>query len=516
VHRLDATAFCFGCGAAEPWGAPPRLCLAVVDDSLPRAPRFLCIDCRASAVRDAKEAAPVWEEVRAFFVRLGLWGAEEPLPPLEVADGATMLARRSESFSAHEDAEEEGVGAEEEAEERRARAGAEDSFSRRLERLHKLVRAARARKRHHGAPRSGAEPPLPLGLCISQMRSARAPPGGARAACAASSVLLLHSQPYLMAGMTLAHELCHAALAARADTPVLERRTEEGLCEALALLWLSDRLEKGPTRGEERLEELPPSALAYGAHRAEAALQNPSRVYGGGCRATMLAVRLLGLEAVLAALRAEGCLPLLPPWAGAGSRLAELRRRAEEGRPVSPTEALLGWRRRWPEESPDAGAPWQPRRLRGIAEAAVTDGQNCWFHDWQEGGERERVAWLDDESGGEAAEAEAEADAESDSPASPASAAHTRRQLLLMEAAVSIVMQPEGSSAHRRSARRRLPAEQESPSSPPPSPEPVPTRRQSLLLEAAAAIVLQPGATPRAASHQQLLMREAEAFILTL
>lgn len=145
---------------------------------------------------------------------------------------------------------------------------------------------------------------------------ADAPPPDETAGRSVRRIELLHGLPRVHAGQVLAHELAHAWLWLQ-GVPPLERRTEEGVCELLAYLWLLSedaRLEAATRRG---LGASGAASADDGTRRREVLQrirvmelnQRAGGVYGGGFRDALQAAERYGLRAVLAHVREHGQLP---------------------------------------------------------------------------------------------------------------------------------------------------------------------------------------------------------------
>lgn len=111
---------------------------------------------------------------------------------------------------------------------------------------------------------------------------------------AAIEIRVLFGLTHARFGCAVAHELMHAYLFER-RYPRVDPRSEEGICELLALAWVRRRA--GPLYEAE-------------ARRLE---QNPDPVYGEGLRLARDAVERLGIAPVLRELRRTGRLPIARP-----------------------------------------------------------------------------------------------------------------------------------------------------------------------------------------------------------
>lgn len=249
-HSSDGTPRCFGCERLEARAEAARH--AALPDG-----RTLCVACVATAVVDSADAAPLYDDVLAFFAALGV-----PLcarPPLRLVDAAVMAALAGRDDAPHSGVSVRGVTMTEEVV------------------LRPVARAA--------------------GALFSQQAPERY---SRRLGCSVTCIALLSAMPRLLAGAVLAHEACHALLRLSNAYPhPLRPRVEEGLCQLFGLLWLEAQA--------ARLTD--PAAVAHSAQLADAIRNDASEVYGGGARDALLAYQAHGLRDTLAAVARTGSLP---------------------------------------------------------------------------------------------------------------------------------------------------------------------------------------------------------------
>lgn len=132
----------------------------------------------------------------------------------------------------------------------------------------------------------------------------RASSAGVRAV---PSIDLLHGLPREHAAQVLVHEMAHAWLWLQGHPRSLPRRTEEGVCELLAYLWLLSE-EAHEAAGAQALSPRRRELL----QRIRVMEQRSDRAYGGGFRDALRATEQRGLQAVLHSVHTRGKLPGRP------------------------------------------------------------------------------------------------------------------------------------------------------------------------------------------------------------
>jgi len=249
-HASDGTPRCFGCERLEARTEAARH--AALPDG-----RSLCCSCVATAVIDSADAAPLYDDVLAFFAALGV-----PLsarPPLRLVDAAVMTALAGRDDAPHSGVSVRGVTMTQEV----------------------ILRPV---------ARAGA-------ALFSQMAPEH---HSRRLGCSVTCIALLSAMPRLLAGAVLAHEACHALLRLSDAYPhPLRPRVEEGLCQLFGLLWLEAQA--------ARLTD--PALITHATQLAEAIRSDVSEVYGGGVRDALLAYQAHGLRQTLLAVARTGSLP---------------------------------------------------------------------------------------------------------------------------------------------------------------------------------------------------------------
>lgn len=118
------------------------------------------------------------------------------------------------------------------------------------------------------------------------------------------SIDLLHGLPREHAAQVLVHEMAHAWLWLQDHPKAIDKRTEEGLCELFAYLWLLAE-EAHERSGAEPLSTRRRELL----QRIRVMEQRSDRAYGGGFRDALRAAERCGLPAVLHSVRMRGELP---------------------------------------------------------------------------------------------------------------------------------------------------------------------------------------------------------------
>lgn len=121
------------------------------------------------------------------------------------------------------------------------------------------------------------------------------------------SIDLLHGLPREHAAQVLVHEMAHAWLWLQDHPEALSARTEEGVCELLAYLWLLSE-EAHERSAAEPLSKRRRELL----QRIRVMEQRSDRAYGGGFRDALRATEECGLAAVLHSVRTHGTLPGQP------------------------------------------------------------------------------------------------------------------------------------------------------------------------------------------------------------
>jgi hypothetical protein len=120
--------------------------------------------------------------------------------------------------------------------------------------------------------------------------------------CEVTAILVLFGLPKLLTGSILAHELMHAWIRLDGKFPNLPNEIEEGICQVIAHIWLSQELEKlkkkssGASSATKRLGE-------FFKHQIET---DSSPVYGDGYRAAQASVQAYGLRRTIDHLRDTG------------------------------------------------------------------------------------------------------------------------------------------------------------------------------------------------------------------
>lgn len=116
--------------------------------------------------------------------------------------------------------------------------------------------------------------------------------------CEVTAILVLYGLPRLLTGSILAHELMHAWIRLDGRFPNLENDVEEGICQAIAHMWLKSELKRGygGSSINKRLGE-------FFIHQIET---DSSPIYGHGFRAASAAVAKYGLSRTIHHLRQTG------------------------------------------------------------------------------------------------------------------------------------------------------------------------------------------------------------------
>lgn len=243
AHDRDGTAKCSACSRVAARGAgPPR--------RLDRQ-RAVCGECAATAVPDSAAAQPLYREVLAFYRRRGVPLPSEP--PLTLVDEEALNDARPADPAAPP--------------------------------AHGHCRGMTFVELEQRVLRRPGRAPEPVGPPEAHVHA----------------IMVLGGYPRLLTGQILAHELMHAWLKTSGALG-LAPEVEEGLCEAMARLWLGEQRGSPAVRADPRQERL----LGFLEWSQGA---NPDPVYGGGFRAAHRAVGRFGLRAVLDHVRLTGALP---------------------------------------------------------------------------------------------------------------------------------------------------------------------------------------------------------------
>ena len=265
-HQRDGTRKCFACNRLES-RAEPHVVLA--ESSSPGArsrPRgftasssALCLNCAESVVLTAEDVSHLYREMREFFVKLG---ASLPLDlPVHLVDPGALNERRQRCDTPDND------------------------------------------NGYHGAPHIHC-----MGLTLSEERTTvvrRAGGlgfGGSTEVVSKTSdvtaVLVLRGLPRLLFCSVLAHECGHAHFKLQGFHK-MALKTEEGLCQLLAYLWLR---QEGHCRaeGERERERL---------YHMNKIFEDSSEIYGAGFRAAFEAHERYGISRVLGHASLCGELP---------------------------------------------------------------------------------------------------------------------------------------------------------------------------------------------------------------
>ena len=329
-HERDGTKKCDGCERMEPRNAASEgASFAALPDG-----RNLCLECASTAVVDTdRDSTPVYDGVCQFMAELGL--------PL-VKGGVEGVAN---------------------AYDERARAGKKDTNDllwRHRPPLHLVSQdaldAANGKEAWHVGRTSRTR-----GLClftehiirtVERVGSARIGNGGffpvgfAERAVGAprfgetivNAVVVLYGLPFVAFGAVLAHECTHAYIRIAGGFPRLAPKTEEGLCQLVALLWVEDVAARGGVvnangGATNARANAPSNDSVTGGGGASARVHNsknsweernlaamagyvanqirtdPSETYGNGLRVALGAYRRVGLRAVFEHVRATGEIP---------------------------------------------------------------------------------------------------------------------------------------------------------------------------------------------------------------
>jgi len=322
-HERDGTKKCDGCERMEPRNAGlENASFAALPDG-----RSLCLECASTAVVDTdRDSTPVYDGVCQFMAELGL--------PL-VKGGVEGVANATD----------EGY--------ERSRAGTKDTNDllwRHRPPLHLVSQdaldAANGKEAWHVGRTSRTR-----GLCLFTEHIIRAvervgtartgnggffPVGFAERVVGAprfgetvvNAVVVLYGLPFVAFGAVLAHECTHAYIRIAGGFPRLAPKTEEGLCQLVALLWVEDVAARGGVVNARANE--PSNDSVSGGGGASARVHNsweernlaamagyvanqirtdPSETYGNGLRVALGAYRRVGLRAVFEHVRATGEIP---------------------------------------------------------------------------------------------------------------------------------------------------------------------------------------------------------------
>ncbi|KAJ4812473.1 Protein DA1 [Rhynchospora pubera] len=253
-HETDGTPRCCGCGQLEP-----------IDVEYVQLPddRNLCFECLHSSTMNNIECQPLYMDIQEFFEGLEM-GVEQQIPLLLVERDA-------------------------------------------------LNEAVKREKNHH-------HDSLTIGMCLCEahvIRTVVSKPRtekGRRISIITvpyqleqhwhvTAILVLYGLPRLFTGSILAHELMHAWLRLNGYKG-LEPEVEEGICQVMAHKWLESELLAGS--GSSSFSEFERKLAEFHIRLIE---KNPSRVYGGGFRATKAAVNRYGLRRTLEHIKRAGDLP---------------------------------------------------------------------------------------------------------------------------------------------------------------------------------------------------------------
>lgn len=326
AHERDGTKKCDGCERMETSDA------AATGSAFAELPdgRSLCLECASTAVVDTdRDSKPVYDDVCRFMAELGL--------PL-VKGGAAGLERLESGARADADDNEDAF------------ATTNDLLWRHRPPLHLVSQdaldAANGKEAWHVGRTARTR-----GLCLFTEHVIRAvervprwdpgfaggflPVGFTERAVGAprfgtatvNAVVVLYGLPFVAFGAVLAHECTHAYIRIAGGFPRLTPKTEEGLCQLVALLWVEDVAARGAPSGvsgggaakarsdgvssvssaRDGWEERNLAAMA--GYVANQIRTDPSETYGNGLRVALGAYRRVGLRAVFEHVRATGEIP---------------------------------------------------------------------------------------------------------------------------------------------------------------------------------------------------------------
>ncbi|KAG0561999.1 hypothetical protein KC19_9G109300 [Ceratodon purpureus] len=118
--------------------------------------------------------------------------------------------------------------------------------------------------------------------------------------CEVTAILVLFGLPKLLTGSILAHELMHAWIRLDGKFPNLANEIEEGICQVIAHIWLTQEMDKLKKKGASSATK---ELAEFFKHQIET---DSSPVYGDGYRAAQASVQVYGLRRTLDHLRDTG------------------------------------------------------------------------------------------------------------------------------------------------------------------------------------------------------------------
>lgn len=252
-HERDGTPRCCSCDRIE----SGRSQYSTLEDG-----RKLCHECLETAVVDTRKCQPLYREILKFYKNVGMM-IDQEVPMLLVARSALNEAREGEKEGMHT-SETRGLCLSEE----------------------QTITSV-----FGGNPRS----PYPM----------RFEPQKLVRRCEVTAILVLYGLPRLLTGSILAHELMHAWLRLAGEFPPMRPNTEEGICQVMSHIWLTNELKRMKKIGAFSS----PAQEKLGEFYLHQIATDTSPVYGDGFRRGLAAVNQFGLRRVLEHLRMNGNLP---------------------------------------------------------------------------------------------------------------------------------------------------------------------------------------------------------------
>ena len=327
AHERDGTKKCDGCERMETSDA------AATGSAFAELPdgRSLCLECASTAVVDTdRDSNPVYDDVCRFMAELGLplvkggvAGIErlESAPDFFGGDNETNASAKNETNDllwrhrpplhlVSQDALDAADGKEAWHVGRTARTRGLCLFT------EHVLRAVERVPRWDAGFAGGF---LPVGFTERVVGAPRF--GGATV----NAVVVLYGLPLVAFGAVLAHECTHAYIRIAGGFPRLAPKTEEGLCQLVALLWVEDvaargwrasppgasggtaKAPSGVSSARDGWEERNLAAMA--GYVANQIRTDPSETYGNGLRVALGAYQRVGLRAVFDRVRATGEIP---------------------------------------------------------------------------------------------------------------------------------------------------------------------------------------------------------------
>ena len=270
-HAKNPGRRCTGCNRFEPQG------LGFME--LHDVDRCLCISCCRTVIVDSNDAKPLWEKVMHFFEeKLGItvWDGLRDVPILivgyetlnessrqSVHNGSSQIMTRGLCLSEHQSG--------------------------------KRIELARMRfDREHGGFR------IPTNEESNGFTYFEIPPTSrANRDSSITAILCLSGLPSDLAASVLAHEATHAWFKLHPNFDIkkpIPLMVEEGCCQLLANLFLSDGLEPAST---ETFEDSGPSDAALRQYFKFTIETDENEIYGTGFRLAAKAYAQIGIEALL-------------------------------------------------------------------------------------------------------------------------------------------------------------------------------------------------------------------------